>query len=103
MKLPDLTGLVGWKFYAGIGLAAVLAVFLLVRCSDRAQDKAISTAHDAGRLEQSNQDLSETINRVKEAKDARDEIRGDDRARYDECVRSAGATAENCQRFVPDR
>lgn len=84
------------------GLAVALLVGMLVRWIDRAQDHAVTQATETGRAEQRADDLQETINRVKEAQDAREEIRsGVGSARYDECVRSAGATAENCKRFLP--
>ncbi|GLT00145.1 hypothetical protein GCM10007897_15290 [Sphingobium jiangsuense] len=84
------------------GLAALLVVALLVRWVDRAQDHAVEQAAEAGRADQRAGDLQETIHRIEEAQDARDEIRNSaGSARYDECVRSAGATAANCQRFLP--
>ena len=85
-----------------IAIAVMALIFLLVRRADRAQDAAVEQARDVGAVQQRADDLQATINRVREAQDAREEIRsGAGSARYDECVRSAGATAENCKRFLP--
>lgn len=88
MKLADFTGL-RWKLLGIIGLSAALAIFLLVRCSDRAQDKAIVTATDKGRAEQQADDLSTTLNRTMEAINADEALRRDAAVRHDLCVRHA--------------
>ncbi len=88
MKLPDIPGL-RWKLIGIIGLASALALFLAIRCSDRAQDKAIVTATDKGRAEQQADDLTETLNRTIGAINADEKQRRDADARRDLCVRHA--------------
>lgn len=82
-----------WPLGAGLGL--LLALFLLVRCADRAQDKAVTSAHDAGRSAQQADDLHETLNRTEKANDAAKTIGSDDIARHNQCVRYS-RTPENC-------
>ena len=77
------------------GGIVLLAVFLLVRCADRAQDKAVDTAHDAGRSAQQADDLHETLKRTEEADDAAEVISRDALARHEQCVRHS-RTPENC-------
>ena len=80
--------------FIGGGLL-LLGLFLLVRCADRAQDKAVETAHGAGRIEQQADDLHETLNRVQEADHAAQTMRNDVTARHEQCVRHS-RTPENC-------
>lgn len=85
-------------------VAVALFAFLggLIWWATRAQDKAVTQARDAGAATQRSTDLETTLERTKEANHAREEIRsGTGSARYDECLRSAGSTAANCQRFLP--
>jgi len=88
MKLPTIPGL-RWKRLGIIGLSAALGLFLLVRCSARAQDKAIVTATAQGRAEQQADDLTTTLNRTMEAINADEALRRDPAVRHDQCVRHA--------------
>jgi len=76
-------------------LLAGLAVGLLVRWVDRAQDHAVEQAAEAGRAEQRADDQSAILNQVEKAKDAQDAIRIDDDARHAQCVQYS-RTPENC-------
>lgn len=89
MKLTNIFSAYKWRLLGIIGLSAALGIFLLVRCSDRAQDKAITTATEKGRAEQQADDLTETLNRTLEAANADEKQRRDADARHDLCVRHA--------------
>lgn len=89
MKLPSLLSAYKWRLLGIIGLSVALGVFLLVRCSDRAQDNAIATATEKGRAEQQADDLTETLHRTLEAANADEKQRRDADARHDLCVRHA--------------
>lgn len=87
--------------YILAALAVIAVINTLIWWATSAQDKAVTQARDAGAATQRSTDLETTLERTKEANDAREEIRsGTGSARYDECVRSAGSTAANCQRFM---
>lgn len=95
MKLHSLLAPTKWRLLGILGLSAALALFLLVRCSDRAQDKAITTATEKGRAEQQADDLTETLNRTLEAANADEKQRRDADARHDLCVQHA-RNPEDC-------
>lgn len=81
-------------------LAAVIALFAgwqLLKAIERADDKR---NQEIGAAVQREGDLRETIKRVEEANEAREEVRNPaGSARYDECLRTA-RTPENCVRFL---
>lgn len=80
----------------GVIIVAIGLTLLLVRCTDRAQDKAVTVSHEAGRERQRADDLSETINRTLEANNAAETILRDPVARNAECLRHS-RTPENCK------
>lgn len=85
-----------------IGLVIVAILFALIHWVDRAQDRAVEQGRQAGAEAQRADSNQEIITRAQEANHARQEIRDNvGSARYDECLRSAGSTAENCKRFLP--
>ena len=91
------------------GLWLLGAVVLLIgavawlKSRETADDKANV---EIGRAIEREEALTETIERVETANEAREEIgRPDaagDRLRYDQCLRTA-RTPANCERFLPDR
>ncbi|HEX7820417.1 MAG TPA: hypothetical protein VF503_24345 [Sphingobium sp.] len=79
-------------------LVAVLlvgAVLILVRCSGRAQDNAVTQARDAGASQVRERAASETLSRTLEANNAAEAVRRDPVARRDGCVRHS-RTPQNC-------
>lgn len=92
--------------YLATGLLVTALLWLLwayLSAREKADDRA---NREIGAAIQREGDLAETINRTEQGNAAREEIRapGDagDRARYDQCVRSA-RTPANCVRFLPEQ
>lgn len=80
---------------------AALAIAAAVTVANHWFDSTIETAKEAGASGQRADDLGETIKRTEKGNAVRDQVRDPgNRARYDECVRSA-RTPENCKRFLP--
>jgi len=89
----------GW--WVLITLAAIVGAYIWLTARENADDEA---NQNIGAAIQRESDLTETLNRTEQAHAAREEIRAPgnagDRARYDQCVRSA-RTPANCQRYMP--
>lgn len=83
-----------------IAIAALVACAIWLGARRTADDKA---NQEIGAAVQREGDLTETIKRTEQGNAAREEIRAPgpvgDRARYDQCVRSA-RTPANCQRYL---
>lgn len=78
------------RIWPALGLAAIgLLIFLLVRCTDRAQDHAVSQAKDAGSAQQRADDATTTIQRTQEANNAAETVRRDRDAWRAQCLRHA--------------
>jgi len=82
-----------WPALAAGGL--LLLIVLLVRCSDRAQDSAVTQAHDAGAAQERADTATTTLNRTLEAINAAEAVRRDPAVRNAGCVRHS-RTPENC-------
>lgn len=74
-----------WPALAGFAVAAL--ILLLVRCSDRAHDSAVTQARDAGGAQVREQAAAETLNRTLEAINAEETVRRDPAARDALCLR----------------
>lgn len=108
MMPPILTAIGGffkgisWKVWAGL---AALSLILggVWYCTEQV-DKRVEQAEVVGSTTERNVQLEQTIENVKKAENARDEITdpgpAGDLARYDQCVRTA-RTPANCERFLP--
>lgn len=84
------------RFWPALVAAALIAlVLLLVRCSDRAQDNAVTQAHDAGMAQERADTAAETLNRTVEAVHAEEAIRRNPDVRDASCLRHS-RTPENC-------
>jgi len=83
-----------WPAIAAVSIIAL--VFLLVRCSDRAQDSAVAQAREAGAAQIREEAAGETLNRTMEAHNAAEVVRTDPVARRDGCLRHS-RTPENCR------
>lgn len=101
MMLPPWLAGLPWK-WIGIGVAALLLVITAWRFIDRAFDETA----EKGRVEERAENAEQIIENVKDADDAREEIKRPgpvgDRVRYDQCLRTA-RTPANCERFLPER
>ncbi|WP_313800995.1 hypothetical protein [Sphingobium sp.] len=75
--------------------ALVTLVLLLVRCSDRAQDNAVTQAHDAGVAQQRADTATATLDQTLKAAHAEEAIRRDPVVRNASCLRHS-RTPENC-------
>ena len=89
----------GWHYLAAaiaaLGLLWALWAYLAHR--EEADDR---NNQAIGAERQRAENMAETIDRVEQANEARDDIRSSDHARYDQCVRTA-RTPANCERFLP--
>jgi len=84
------------RFWPFLAIAVIVALTaLVIRCTDRAQDNAVTSATSAGRAEQRADDLTETAVRTERANNAVETIRRDPAARNAECLRHS-RTPENC-------
>lgn len=86
----------------GVWLLAAVALLaggvIWLRASENADDNA---NQQIGATVQREGDLRTTLERTKDANQARDDVRTDvDGARYDQCLRTA-RTPANCKRFLP--
>lgn len=94
---------IGW--WAALGAAlAIVALVLWVR---GAINDAASQGRTEGAQTQREADLRETIKRVEQSNDTRNQIkteveRGSGDALYRECLRSA-RSPDSCKRFMPNR
>lgn len=90
----------GW--WVLIAIVALAGLVLWLGARETADDKA---NQEIGAAVQRETNLTETIKRTEQGNAAREEIRAPgnagDRARYDQCVRSA-RTPANCRRFLPE-
>lgn len=90
----------GWWVLIAVAVLAAGIAWLIH--AEKADDKA---NQEIGALQQSNAGLHENAKRTEIGNDAREEIRAPgavgDRARYDQCLRSA-RSPENCGRFLPE-
>jgi len=82
-----------WPALAGLSLIAL--VLLLVRCSDRTQDNAVTQARNAGAAQVREESAIETLNRTMEAHNAAEAVRTDPAARRASCLRHS-RIPENC-------
>lgn len=82
-----------WPALAAIALLTL--ILILVRCSDRAQDMAVTQGVETGRATQQADDLHETVNRTEKANAAAQEVRTDPVAKRDGCLRHS-RTPANC-------
>lgn len=89
-----------------IGLVLVAAVIAFFTFADKKEQRIETKLEEKGVLKERSETQGETINRVKEANDVREEVnRNDDagaRLRYEQCLLSA-RTPANCQRLLPER
>lgn len=69
--------------------ALVLLVLLLVRCSDRAREAAVTQAREAGASQVREQAATETLNRTLEAINAEEAVRHNPTVRDTQCLRHA--------------
>lgn len=97
-------GLKNWIWFAIIG-AAIVGIWLVVAIADRRHENALDVAEDAGAAAAVMAGQQTTIDQVKDAKNAADQIRNDRGfVRYCQCVRDAapGFTG-NCKREIADK
>jgi uncharacterized lipoprotein NlpE involved in copper resistance len=78
-----------------VAAALLLVILLLVRCSDRAREDAVTQAHDAGAAQERASTATTTLNRTLEAINAAEAVRRDPAVRNAGCVRHS-RTPENC-------
>lgn len=97
-------GLKNWIWIALVG-AAVAAIWTFVAIADRRHENALDVARDAGAAAAVVAGQQTTIDQVKDAKNAADQIRNDRGfVRYCQCVRDAApGFAGNCKREIADR
>jgi len=77
------------------GAAVIVLILLLVRCSDRAQDSAVTQARDAGAAQERADTAATTLNRTLEAINAEEAVRRDPAVRDAACLRHS-RTPTNC-------
>ena len=82
-----------WPALAAV--AVVAAILLLVRCSDRAQDNAVTQATKAGAAQERADTATTTLNRTLDAINAEEAVRRDPDVRRAGCLRHS-RTPENC-------
>lgn len=91
-----------WKIYAGLAALALLGGTVWY-CHEQVDDK-VEQAEVIGQTTERNKQLETTVENVKKAEEAREEITdpspAGDRTRYDQCVRTA-RTPANCERHLP--
>lgn len=93
---------ISWKVWAGF---AALALVLggVWYCTEQV-DERVEQAEEIGATTERNIQLEQTIENVKKAEDAREDITdpspAGDLTRYNQCVRTA-RTPANCERFLP--
>lgn len=81
---------------------AALVIAGAVAVANHWFDSTVETAKEAGAAGQRADDLGETIKRTEQGNAVREQVRNPgNRARYDECMRSA-RTPANCKRFLPE-
>jgi hypothetical protein len=80
---------------AMVAVAAIALLLLLVRCSDRAQDSAVTQAHGAGAAQERADTATVTLNQTLEAKNAEEAVRRDPAVRDAACLRHS-RTPANC-------
>lgn len=97
-------GLKNWIWIAIIG-AIIAAIWAVVAIADRRHENALETAKQAGAAEAVAVGQQITIDQVKDAKNAADQIRNDRGfVRYCQCVRDAApGFAGNCRREIADQ
>ncbi len=84
---------------AGIALVIVVGLGLYIWIVTNRQSD-LQDAADQARNQVQAEVLEKTVEQVKEANDAREQVRNDvDNARYTQCLRSA-RTPANCQRYL---
>lgn len=103
MFLAALPSWVKWSVAGVLGVVLLAALFLSLREQERADDQA---NQEVGATVQREADQAKTIENVKEANDARDEIKqtgpAGDAIRHAQCLRTA-RTPANCARYaVPE-
>lgn len=95
-----IEALIRYRVPIAIAMVAIFAVGLFFLL-DHSNERAVTQAVERGVEQERAAGAAEVINRVKEANNARETVRRDGSARYDECLRSATDPA-NCQRFMRD-
>lgn len=84
---------------AGLALVVVVCLGLYIWIITNRQSD-LQDAADQARNQAQAETLSKAVDQVKEANDAREDIRSDvDNARYTQCLRSA-RTPANCKRYL---
>lgn len=96
-----LSSIVGWKAWALGGVAALLAIGGLYLWLTKAEESDDRRNQDIGRTIQREDDLRETIERVEQGNEARNDIRNYMRAKYDVCMRHDKGAPDSCRRFLP--
>lgn len=92
-----------WQVYAAVAALALLGG--TVWYCDRQIDDKVEQAEVIGRTEERNEQLEQTIENVKTAEEAREDITetspAGDLTRYNQCLRTA-RTPANCERLLPN-
>jgi hypothetical protein len=86
-------------------IVALIGAVVWLQARENADDKA---NQELGRTIEREEALTETIEQIEEAQDAREEIeaeadRGAGDTLYRQCLRARNGTPELCQRFLPSR
>lgn len=81
--------------YIGIALTVIAMLAGLIWWSTRAQDRAIEQARDAGAAIQRADDIFQSAETIRKAKDAQEAIRIDNAAAHAGCLRYS-RTPSNC-------